>query len=171
METEQIKIPEPLYSNNPSVFVACTASLNNGVLHGVWIDLIEDDPDEMIEELFEESEFDEWKILETRNLPTEAINFHLEKLVEVAKLIEEHGDAFQAYLAITSMWDVTEEDFEEKYCGEYDSEEDYAEELFDELYAHDIPENLRFYIDYEKFARDLFISDYTFEDGYVFRKL
>ena len=29
-----------------------------------------------------------------------------------------------------------------------------AEELFDECYAHSIPENLRFYIDYEKFARD-----------------
>jgi Antirestriction protein (ArdA) len=32
---------------------------------------------------------------------------------------------------------------------------DAAEELFDECYAHDIPENLRHYIDYEAFARDL----------------
>lgn len=32
--------------------------------------------------------------------------------------------------------------------------EDAAEELFDECYAHDIPENLRIYIDYAKFARD-----------------
>jgi len=31
---------------------------------------------------------------------------------------------------------------------------DVAEELFDELYSYDIPENIRFYIDYEKFARD-----------------
>jgi hypothetical protein len=31
---------------------------------------------------------------------------------------------------------------------------DAAEDLFDECYAHDIPENLRFYIDYAKFARD-----------------
>jgi hypothetical protein len=29
-----------------------------------------------------------------------------------------------------------------------------AEELFDECYAHEIPENLRCYIDYEAFARD-----------------
>ena len=29
-----------------------------------------------------------------------------------------------------------------------------AEELFDEIYAHDIPESIRCYIDYEKFARD-----------------
>lgn len=30
-----------------------------------------------------------------------------------------------------------------------------AEELFEECYAHTIPENLRFYFDMEKFARDL----------------
>lgn len=33
-----------------------------------------------------------------------------------------------------------------------------AEELFDDCYAHAIPENLRFYFDMEKFARDLEIS-------------
>lgn len=32
--------------------------------------------------------------------------------------------------------------------------EDAAEELFNECYAHTIPENLRFYIDYKAFARD-----------------
>jgi antirestriction protein len=37
---------------------------------------------------------------------------------------------------------------------------DYAEELFDDCYAHDIPEGLRGYIDYESFARDLEF-DYT----------
>lgn len=33
-----------------------------------------------------------------------------------------------------------------------------AEELFDDCYAHAIPENLRFYFDIEKFARDLEIG-------------
>jgi hypothetical protein len=33
--------------------------------------------------------------------------------------------------------------------------EDAAAQLFDECYAHDIPESLRHYIDYEKFARDV----------------
>ena len=41
-----------------------------------------------------------------------------------------------------------------------------AEELFDECYAHEIPENLRFYFDMDKFARDLEIngdfSEFTF---------
>jgi Antirestriction protein (ArdA) len=38
-----------------------------------------------------------------------------------------------------------------------------AEELFDECYAHNIPENLRFYIDYEKFARDCELSGDMYE--------
>ncbi|MFH1495611.1 MAG: antirestriction protein ArdA [Pseudomonadota bacterium] len=29
-----------------------------------------------------------------------------------------------------------------------------ASELFDDCYVYQIPENIRFYIDYEKFARD-----------------
>jgi Antirestriction protein (ArdA) len=38
-----------------------------------------------------------------------------------------------------------------------------AEGLFDECYAYSIPENLRFYIDYEKFARDCDLSGDMYE--------
>ena len=31
---------------------------------------------------------------------------------------------------------------------------DAAEEIFDECWLHDVPESIRFYIDYDKFARD-----------------
>ncbi|MBK7413868.1 MAG: antirestriction protein ArdA [Dechloromonas sp.] len=33
-----------------------------------------------------------------------------------------------------------------------------AEELFDDCYAHAIPDNLRFYFDIEKFAHDLEVN-------------
>ena len=46
---------------------------------------------------------------------------------------------------------------EDDYHGEYRSEKDFAESLFDDCYIHEIPEHLRFYIDYESFARDIFI--------------
>ena len=39
-----------------------------------------------------------------------------------------------------------------------DAYQEAAEELFDDCYAHAIPENLRFYFDIEKFARDLEIG-------------
>jgi antirestriction protein len=73
--------------------------------------------------------------------------------------VAEHGPAYAAYAAHVGVDFATGEGFEEAYCGQWDSEIAYAEELFDELYAHDIPEHLRHYIDYEAFSRDLFISD------------
>lgn len=77
-------------------------------------------------------------------------------------------EAAAAYLDNVGSWD--QGSFEDVYCGEYDSEEAYAEELFDKCYLQEIPENLRYYIDYEKFARDLFRGgDYFFANGYVFR--
>ena len=59
--------------------------------------------------------------------------------------------------------------FRDQYCGEWDSETAYAEQLFDELYLHEIPEHLQSYIDYEAFARELFMDGYDYVDGYVFR--
>lgn len=76
--------------------------------------------------------------------------------------------AVAAYVEDRGHWN--EDDFRDSFCGEYDSEVAYAEELFDECYAHEIPENMRYYIDYKKFARDLFMTDYYFHHGYVFRR-
>jgi antirestriction protein len=58
--------------------------------------------------------------------------------------------------------------FEDDYQGKYRSEEDYAYEVVEECY--DLPEFAKTYFDYEKFASDLFISDYWYEDGFVFRR-
>jgi len=46
------------------------------------------------------------------------------------------------------------------YHGCYDSEVDFARQLFDDCYAHQMPESLICYFDFEAFARDLFINDY-----------
>lgn len=59
------------------------------------------------------------------------------------------------------------ESFGEEYMGKYKSKEDFAWEIFQELWS--IPENLEYYFDIEKFAYDLFIGDYWFQDGHVFR--
>ncbi|RJW92413.1 antirestriction protein ArdA, partial [Bacteroides sp. AF35-22] len=53
------------------------------------------------------------------------------------------------------------------YRGQYDDEEDFAYEIIEECY--DLPEFAKTYFDYEKFARDLFMCDYWFDDGFVFR--
>lgn len=73
-------------------------------------------------------------------------------------------DAFVDYHGLVDV-----EHVEDAYRGRYDSFEQYAEEYFDDVYGHEIPENLRSYIDYDKFARDL-EYDFDFVDGFVFDK-
>jgi hypothetical protein len=61
------------------------------------------------------------------------------------------------------------DDFREAYQGRFDRGLlEYAEGLFDEEYP-ELPENLRYYIDYELYARDLDANGYWEKDGHVFR--
>lgn len=86
------------------------------------------------------------------------------------ELDESEHDAFAEW----AEYALIEEDknlvelFRDSYMGRYDTEENFAEEIADEIM--DIPENLRYYFDYGAFARDIFINDYVFADGYVFAR-
>lgn len=40
-------------------------------------------------------------------------------------------------------------------CLQEDSLEECAQQFFDECYMHEVPESIRYYIDYDKFARDV----------------
>ena len=75
-------------------------------------------------------------------------------------------DAIVAYIDMAGSW--SRSGFANDYVGAYDSEEAYAKEYCDE--CMDVPEALEGYIDYEKLARDLFINDVYYTDGYVFRR-
>ena len=65
--------------------------------------------------------------------------------------------------------------------GKWDSEKDFAEHIIDECYRSafgrlqgknldDMMGHLASYFDYEAYARDLFIDDFYFSNGYVFRR-
>ena len=61
--------------------------------------------------------------------------------------------------------------FEEAYCGQWYSEEDFARHIVDECYDLErTMGNLSNYFDYEAFGRDLFMYDYSMgANGNVFR--
>ena len=62
--------------------------------------------------------------------------------------------------------------FREAYCGKWSSEEEYAEQLVDDCcMLEGAPEFLKSYFNYAAFARDLFIDDYYFDSGFVFRRM
>lgn len=93
---------------------------------------------------------------------------------EAKGIIEVHGiEVLRAYVYHVGADCATADDFEDTYCGQYNSEEDYAEQLVDELgLLESMPKNLRSYFDYEKYARDIFIDGYYRDDdsGAVFRR-
>ena len=97
-----------------------------------------------------------------------------EVIEAVSELDENEQEAFYVWLNDGNR-DMDTEDlnglidsFRDDYQGNYKDEEDYAYEIIEQCY--DLPEFALSYFDYEKFARDLFMTDYWFEDGHVFRR-
>jgi antirestriction protein len=77
-------------------------------------------------------------------------------------------DAKEAFTHCFGEWD--EDDFSENYEGEFGSDKDFAEHMFELCgYLDQIPEHLQGYFDYEAFARDL-MYDYCEHDGHYFRR-
>lgn len=167
------------------IYVASLADYNAGRLHGVWIDLDGKDTDDVRAEITAmlkrspEEIAEDYAIHDYEGFCSIRIEEYdgIDRVCDLAVALEEHGEAFAAFYGHYGYDDVEEAltRFEDAYAGEMSSFQDYAEELFDELYAHDIPEPIRFYIDYEKFANDLLLSgDYSTEDSragtvFVFR--
>jgi antirestriction protein len=61
--------------------------------------------------------------------------------------------------------------FEEAYEGEYESEKAYTEYLVEEMGILKAMGNYYYYFDYAAYARDLFMTDYMYLDGVVYRNL
>ena len=148
------------------IYVASLSDYNAGRYHGIWIDLEECnfDPDivqEKIDKMLEDSKeevAEEWAIHDYE-MPfpvDEATN--LETLCEIAEKVDEHGEAFAAYVKYVGIEYLDPEEFEEKYQGEFDSQEDFAESLFNQSFR--VPESIQNYIDYEKYAHDLFSDEF-----------
>ena len=64
--------------------------------------------------------------------------------------------------------DLTWEEVRDMYQGKFDDEEDFARHIVEEVYFDKVNGLLGEYFDFERFALDLFISDYDFNDGHVF---
>ena len=78
-------------------------------------------------------------------------------------------DSVDYYLEFNDLLD----NFEEAYCGEWDSEEDVARHIVEECYnLEKMMGSLVNYFDYEAFARELFNWDYNMgANGHVFRRV
>lgn len=165
------------------IYVGTYAKYNGGSIFGKWLKLSDySDKEEFYEacrELHKDEQAPEFMFQDWEYIPSDLIgeSWLADNIFEIIEAIDElDGDkkaAFEVWLNHGSH-DITTKDitdlihsFEDDFQGEYKDEEDYAYEIVDECY--DLPEFAKTYFDYAKFARDLFMGDYWFEDGYVFR--
>lgn len=146
------------------IYVACLASYNNGILHGVWIDAtqslaaIHDQIAAMLNaSQIEEAE--EYAIHDYEGFEGVSIAEYqgIESVIEIAAFIEEHGALGGKLIAYLGNLEEASEAISDRYAGQYASLEDFARELTVETTS--VPQNLAFYIDYKRMARDLAISD------------
>ena len=165
--------------DQPAIYCGTYKKYNEGSLFGAWLDLRTFDSYEefmdVCHQLHADEEDPEFMFQDYQCFPEywysescmgeEVFN----KIIAFIHLEDDRQKAFKAYVSATGNDSIS--DFEEDYEGEYDSEEDFASYIVSESYDLErMMGNLAMYFDYKAFARDLFISDYIFEDGYVFRR-
>ena len=157
------------------IFVQCLACYNDGKLNGEWFDLTDySDADTLQNAINEEilhsgeDNHEEFAVHDYDGFPSMGEYPDLNEVFEVKELIEEHGDAFKEALDFMCGKVDDAKRFMEGYAGEYKSEKDFAEEMYDDLYSNQIPDYIYRYIDWNALARDLFLGDYHFLNGHVF---
>lgn len=157
------------------IYVGTYAKYNDGNLFGKWLDLEDytdrDDFYKACAELHADEEdpefmFQDWEGIMSNMINESYVSPECWSLLDAYEKYDE--DAVNAYCYCFGEWN--ENDFNERYRGEYDSWEHMAEELLEETgELNRIPESLRYYFDYEKYANDLRIGgDFIEQDGYYF---
>ena len=157
------------------IYVGTYAKYNDGNLFGKWLDLEDytdrDDFYKACAELHADEEdpefmFQDWEGIMSNMINESYVSPECWSLLDAYEKYDE--DAVNAYCYCFGEWN--ENDFNERYRGKYDSWEHMAEELLEETgELNRIPESLRYYFDYEKYANDLRIGgDFIEQDGYYF---
>ncbi|QTA82354.1 Antirestriction protein [Desulfonema limicola] len=163
-------------SDTPKIYVACLSSYNSGILHGKRISANQDAEDiqKEIQEMLKQSpvpDAEEWAIHDYEGFYEIRISEYedIETLSNVAQNIEEYGEAYAHYVSDIGDMEDEIEQFEEAYRGEFKSKDDFGYRMMCDCY--NIPDFLHTYIDYEKYAKDLLVCDYSYvsaETGNIF---
>ena len=156
------------------IYVASLADYNAGVLHGRWIDAQQDGADiqEQVNYMLSLSTQDiaeEWAIHDYEGFQ----GLHIEeyesftKVAELADAVAQHGVPFALWHNYIGV-DELRQDFTDHYLGEFDSVAQYAEEFYDYI-SEDVPDALRYHIDWEGVGRDMEQDGMIVEiDGHIF---
>ena len=164
-------------SGNPALYVGTYGKYNNGSIDGMWVDMTTfSDEEEFFDfcRLLHHDEKDpEFMFQDYENMPYELYNEclcpdEIEEIIAFANESDEHREVIEAYISNYGWHKQTWKDVEQQYHGKWDTEEDFADHIFDELYSYEMSDFARRYFDMDAFARDLFTGEYIFVDGHVF---
>jgi antirestriction protein len=174
------------------VWIGCLAAYNAGRLHGEWVDATD------LDTLAEAQK----RVLRTSPVPYAEEPYigdynafgsacvsllgeypQLDDVVKIANALEEHGDAFRAWVELSDSTDVDElvERFPEVYRGEWESRREFAQQTVDDIGWGNVPaqpltiegtgrypaptvnvfEELASYLDWDAIARELFMGSYS----------
>lgn len=162
-------------NTNARIYVACLASYNAGTLFGKWIDA-----NQSAEEIHAdisamlrgspEAGAEEWAVHDYEGFGEISLSEwpDISRISAIARMLEEHGDAFSLWYTSQDGQNVDIEEVEEKFLeqwqGAHDSKEAFADYLLDTTgQLSEMPEFARRYFNFEAYARDLELSgDYSF---------
>lgn len=146
------------------IYVACLASYNNGILHGRWIDATqgEDHIWDGIKAMLKsspEADAEEYAIHDYDGFEGAYVSEHsgIAEVAALAAFIEEHSAIAGRLMEHYGDLEDAKTALDDHYCGVYESVADFAQEITEE--TTQIPQNLQYYIDWERMARDLEIND------------
>lgn len=162
--TEQSTTDTGTTSSSVRLYVACLAAYNNGILHGRWIDATrgEDHVRDEIDKMLKASPIpyaEEYAIHDYEGFEGAHIEEYsgITEVCALAAFIAEHGALGGKLVAHFGDLESALVAIEDNYAGEYRSLADFAQEITKETTT--IPENLQYYIDWERMGRDLEVND------------
>lgn len=164
----------------PSIYVGTYKKYNEGSLFGQWLDLTEyADKAEFLQacaglhadEEDPEFMFQDWEGINDKYISESSISDDFfEFQANTADFDEDKLAAYETFISVFGNDDIST--FEDSFQGAYDSEEDFTYQLVEDCgYLANVPATVANYFDYEKFSRDLFMSDYHYDNGFVFRNI
>ncbi|MEP0068524.1 antirestriction protein ArdA [Pyruvatibacter sp.] len=146
------------------IYVACLASYNSGIHHGLWIDATQsvEAIHDQISAMLNASQIEdaeEYAIHDYEGFEGVPIfeQQSIESAVEIAAFINKHATLGGKLISYFGDLEEARETISDRYVGECSSLEAFARELTEETTT--VPQTLAFYIDYKLMARDLEISD------------
>lgn len=156
--------------NAPQIYVADLQAYNNGKLVGQWFNLLDyNDADELMEaiqDMLKESGGEEYAVHDYENLPRSMYSEYMgeKDFEEIYQMIDLARDKDLPLEVVMEVVNDYGENAVDEFYGVYDSEEDFAEQMVDDLGIEGF-NNFEYYLEISDLDRRLLAQDMA--DSYV----